>query len=379
MSLEGFVRQSGALMGVARDSFGSQVPGAPSPMVASVPAGPGGAQGLAAEGFDGESGVLDGQVSVLGSYDASSQRQLDAAAAASQAGRDRVDGVIDGAAADVDGLAAATNTPAGQRVLVDALTRRLHDTKQALSDGHNDASTRAADAETTAAGYTGVGRFPQSQPAVMPAMPTSMPMPQLPQMPMLPVGAMMPLSSLSQLAGMFGPRQPSPRPVAGPEVSAAPGGAPVSDASAINVGDVRFDREGFPGGRDAYGHYIARALDVMGITDPRARANWARGLQVGLARESGFNPEAANRSDANAHGAIMSDGAPANSSRGGLQTIPATFAANHQPGTSTNIYDPVANICAGMNYLMRRYHVSRDGSNLSAVHQFNPNSPGGGY
>ena len=188
MSLEGFVRQSGALMGVARDSFGSQVPGAPSPVLASVPAGPGGAQGLAAEGFAGESGVLDGQVSVLGSYDASSQRQLDAAAAASQAGRGRVDGVIDGAAADVDALAPATNTPAGQRALVDALTRRLHDTKQALSDGHNDAFTRAADAETTAAGYTGVGRFPQSQPAVMPAMPTSMPMPQLPQMPMLPDG-----------------------------------------------------------------------------------------------------------------------------------------------------------------------------------------------
>ena len=45
------------------------------------------------------------------------------------------------------------------------------------------------------------------------------------------------------------------------------------------------------------------------------------------------------------------------------------FAAHHQPGTGTNIYDPVANLCAGMNYLMGRYHVARDGSNLSAVGQ----------
>ncbi len=87
-----------------------------------------------------------------------------------------------------------------------------------------------------------------------------------------------------------------------------------------------------------------------------------------------------NLSDSNAHGARMADGAPpAGASRGGLQTIPATFASNHQPGTSRNIYDPVANITAAMNYLMRRYHVQRDGSNLSVVGQFNPphHAPGG--
>jgi SLT domain-containing protein len=116
----------------------------------------------------------------------------------------------------------------------------------------------------------------------------------------------------------------------------------------------------------------------MGITDPAARENWTRGLQTGLSRESGFNPLAVNRSDSNAHGAILTDGAPAGSSRGGLQNIPATFASNHQPGTSINIYDPVANTASTINYLMRRYHVLRDGSNLSAVPQFNPHhSPQG--
>ena len=118
---------------------------------------------------------------------------------------------------------------------------------------------------------------------------------------------------------------------------------------------------------------------MLGITDPLARANWSRGLETGLARESGFDPMALNRSDPNAHGPRLADGAPAGSSRGGLQTIPATFAANHQPGTSTNIYDPVANIAAGMNYLMRRYHVQRDGSNLSAVCQFNPHHAPQGF
>ncbi|MBX9921812.1 MAG: transglycosylase SLT domain-containing protein [Mycolicibacterium frederiksbergense] len=152
-----------------------------------------------------------------------------------------------------------------------------------------------------------------------------------------------------------------------------------SDAAAIPVGEVNLAKQGFPGGPEAYRQYLAKAFDTMGITDPVARANWTRGLMTGLERESGFNPDAVNMSDSNAHGARMADGAPAGSSRGGLQTIPATFASNHQPGTSRNIYDPVANITAAMNYLMRRYHVQRDGSNLSSVGQFNPNHSPGGY
>ena len=44
----------------------------------------------------------------------------------------------------------------------------------------------------------------------------------------------------------------------------------------------------YPGGRGAYSNYIAKALDVMGISDPVARANWTRGLETGLGRESGF-------------------------------------------------------------------------------------------
>ena len=36
---------------------------------------------------------------------------------------------------------------------------------------------------------------------------------------------------------------------------------------------------------------------------------------------------------------------------------------------STNIYDPVANICASMNYVIHRYGVSLNGENLAAVVQ----------
>ena len=125
---------------------------------------------------------------------------------------------------------------------------------------------------------------------------------------------------------------------------------------------------------------INAALDARGVTDPVARKNWHDGYMTLTGRESGHNASVVNVSDSNAHGAQMSDGAPANSSRGPAQTIPGTFAAHHQPGTSTSIYEPVANIAASMNYVMDRYDVRPDGSNLAArVPQANPNAAGGGY
>lgn len=140
----------------------------------------------------------------------------------------------------------------------------------------------------------------------------------------------------------------------------------------IPVSKVEYKRHDFAKGKAAYQKYIAKTLNTMGVTDPKARRNWTRGLLTAASRESSFNPVAVNKWDSNAHGPKKSDGAPANSSRGGLQTIPTTFAAYHQAGTSTNIYDPVANAAAAMNYVMDRYDVDRDGSNLSKVSQFDP-------
>ncbi|WP_459547057.1 transglycosylase SLT domain-containing protein [Nocardia sp. X0981] len=117
---------------------------------------------------------------------------------------------------------------------------------------------------------------------------------------------------------------------------------------------------------------IEGALDALGITDPEARENWMRGYRVLIERESGGDPNIINNWDSNA--------ASGQNSRGLTQTIPSTFEAYHQPGTSTNIYDPVANVAASMNYVMDRYDVSPDGSNLQQnVQQADPGRPAKGY
>lgn len=117
---------------------------------------------------------------------------------------------------------------------------------------------------------------------------------------------------------------------------------------------------------------ISGALDALGIEDPEARENWTRGYQVLIARESGGNPNAVNNWDSNA--------AAGQNSRGLTQTIPGTFRAYHVRGTSNDIHDPVANVAASMNYVMNRYDVAPDGSNLqSAVQQTDPNRPAKGY
>ncbi|MFB6505797.1 MULTISPECIES: transglycosylase SLT domain-containing protein [unclassified Streptomyces] len=90
--------------------------------------------------------------------------------------------------------------------------------------------------------------------------------------------------------------------------------------------------------------WIRQALDVM-------RANGIPGSYEGLhrniMRESTGNPNAVNGWDVNAQ-----NGTP---SCGLLQVIQPTFNAYHVPGTSSNIYDPVANITAAANYAADRY------------------------
>jgi LysM repeat protein len=70
------------------------------------------------------------------------------------------------------------------------------------------------------------------------------------------------------------------------------------------------------------------------------------GIHRNIIRESSGNPNAINLWDSNA--------AAGHPSIGLLQVIQPTFTAYHVPGTSSNIYDPVANITAACNYA---YHV----------------------
>ncbi|MFF1277185.1 transglycosylase SLT domain-containing protein [Streptomyces marokkonensis] len=71
------------------------------------------------------------------------------------------------------------------------------------------------------------------------------------------------------------------------------------------------------------------------------------GIHRNIMRESSGNPKAINLWDINAQNGIPSKGL--------LQVIPPTFAAYHVPGTSKNIYDPVANITAACNYAADKY------------------------
>ncbi|MGO8965398.1 transglycosylase SLT domain-containing protein [Mycobacterium sp.] len=140
---------------------------------------------------------------------------------------------------------------------------------------------------------------------------------------------------------------------------------------------VRYERVYAPG---HVRQQIAAALDHLGINDPAARRRWMRGYETLIARESGGRPSVIASDPATAPGVMQPDGRGLGFARGIAQTIPATFARYHQPGTSTNIYDPIANICASMNYVIHRYGVSLDGRNLAAaVQQADAHRPPKGY
>lgn len=145
--------------------------------------------------------------------------------------------------------------------------------------------------------------------------------------------------------------------------------------------------------------WIAAACAARGITSSAAVANWTKGYQTAIARESSGDANACNTNDSNnktpAGYSKVADygtgyGNPSGNlngqlvnyqcSRGVAQCIPQTFAANHCPGTSNVIYDPVANIAASMGYVRAQYGVAADGSNLaSKVQQFDPNRSPAGY
>ncbi len=151
----------------------------------------------------------------------------------------------------------------------------------------------------------------------------------------------------------------------------------VSRVGTLPLTAVRYEKSFAPG---HVRQRIAAALDHLGISDPAARRNWIRGYETLIARESGGRPSVVAPDSATLPGAVQPDGRGLGFARGIAQTIPATFARYHQPGTSTNIYDPVANICASMNYVIHRYGVSRTGENLAAmVQQADAHRPPKGY
>jgi soluble lytic murein transglycosylase-like protein len=96
------------------------------------------------------------------------------------------------------------------------------------------------------------------------------------------------------------------------------------------------------GGLDGW---IAEALQVMGLPQ-----SYAPGVKKIILAESGGNPHAINTWDSNAV-----RGTP---SRGLMQTIPSTFRTYVHPELRDRpITDPVANITAGVRYMIDRYGV----------------------
>ena len=125
-------------------------------------------------------------------------------------------------------------------------------------------------------------------------------------------------------------------------------------------------------GRVAVMKAIRKALDIKGIHDPAARSRWERGMDLVARRESNYDAHAVNDWDSNA-----ARGTP---SKGAWQFIAPTFAAYHQPGTSHDIHDLVAQACAFINYAMGRYGVAANASNLAdLIQQADPRRSPKGY
>lgn len=125
-------------------------------------------------------------------------------------------------------------------------------------------------------------------------------------------------------------------------------------------------------GRQAVLAAVRKALDIKGIHDPAARTRWERGMDLVARRESNYNANAINNWDSNA-----ARGTP---SKGAWQFIAPTFAAYHQPGTSRDIHNLVAQACAFINYAMGRYGVAVDASNLAdRIQQADPRRSPKGY
>jgi hypothetical protein len=385
MDMEALMRAAGNVMGLARDSFGLGMDAGagltstlrPSPTPALADSG----SGQAASAFNDALKAVNEHVSALTEQDLATSSDLASALHAAGTGRAQMGSVIDAALADVTSLAPSTTTPAGRQAVVSALASRLEQTRQALTNGNADASTRAASSAQITAAYNGLANNPSGG-----LSPTGATWP-LQNMSMVSVASMAAsqaaLSQSAQLAGMQQLTSASLNgngSTNGIQATLTSAITPIGgQAKPIPVGAVQYTRSGNPTGQAACKTYTNQALDVMGISVPTARNSWTSGLLVAMSRESNYNPLAVNGWDSNAHGSQVADGFPSGCSRGLMQTIPTTFAANHQPGTSNNIYDPVANICAAMNYVMRKYGVSRNGSNLGTVNQFNPHDAPEGY
>lgn len=96
------------------------------------------------------------------------------------------------------------------------------------------------------------------------------------------------------------------------------------------------------GGASRWAGTVAEALRMLGLPASLTATTLRR-----MQQESGGNPRAINNWDSNAK-----RGTP---SKGLMQVIDPTFAANWDPRTPYDIWNPLSNIVASMKYAIRRY------------------------
>ncbi|ASL18149.1 transglycosylase SLT domain-containing protein [Mycobacterium intracellulare] len=297
-------------------------------------------------------------------FDTNSGETVDAGGAVGVQGRAASGVIRDQARAVGAATAGLGGSPAGARLIMATMDQHLEAMQRQLDQTTAQNRLLALRLRQLAAGYRGMGS------------------PGVGGMPLSGLGGLMGgaggggggLSGLSGLASLpaslvghgMGGRRSAQWSAAEPSGREALGAAGV-DRGAIPLSEVSFEGKGvWASGRGAMRRYLEEALDRMGITDPRARANWMEGMTTIADHESSYRANAINLSDTNAHGARQVDGGPLHATRGPWQVMPDTFARYHQRGTSNHIWDPVANACASMNYQMARYGVAHDGHNQKA-------------
>lgn len=124
----------------------------------------------------------------------------------------------------------------------------------------------------------------------------------------------------------------------------------VNTGAASIIPAILPDGPGKPSGYLAHpvSFWVPVIRQAMVLVGGRIGANQdVAGVERLMLAESSGNPNAINDYDSNAQ-----SGDP---SRGLMQTIGKTFSAYHVDGTSENIYDPLANVSAALNYINHRY------------------------
>jgi hypothetical protein len=149
---------------------------------------------------------------------------------------------------------------------------------------------------------------------------------------------------------------PTPSPTPGPTPPAPPVPPPVAHPQACNSA---------PGAGDNVTRWNPVVVCVLGMLGQPSGSDVLHAIDVIIQFESSGNPNAVNNWDSNAQA-----GHP---SKGLIQTIPTTFEGHRSPVLPDNIFDPAANLYAGLNYGIATYGSILDIPGVKSVLN------GGGY